>query len=118
MAVFKVKLLILQGSTFRLRMTYLSGAPATPVDFAGYMARMQIRTEVSSPIVLADLTTENGGITLGGAAGTIDLFLSDTDTTAYTWDSGVYDIEFIAPGGDISRRVAGTVSVSPEVTRA
>lgn len=117
MAAFKVKLNIEQGATFRKRFTWKTGSPAVAVNLTGYTARMQIRETIDSATVLASLTTENGGIALGGAAGTIDLYISAVDTAAYTWVTGVYDIELIAPSGDVIRRVAGSVSVSPEVTR-
>ena len=117
MAVFKSKLTIYRGSTFRKRWTWKTGTPAAPVDLTGCTARMQIRSEVDSDTALVDLTTENGGIVLGGAAGTIDLYLSHTATTAITWESAVYDLEIIFANGDVQRKIAGAVIVSPEVTR-
>jgi len=115
MAAFKVKLVIDQGSTFRKRLTWKAGT--VPVDLTGCTARMQIRSEVASPDVLASLTTENGGITLGGVAGTIDLYISSVATTLFTWEEGVYDIEFVMGNGDVARKIVGTVKVSLEVTR-
>ena len=119
MAAFKVKLVIDRGATFRQHFTWKQkvGATVAPIDLTGYRARMQIRSEYESPIVLASLTTENGGITLGGIAGTIDLFISNADTTTFAWDSGVYDIEFLAPNTDVIRQIYGAVVVTPEVTR-
>lgn len=78
---------------------------------------MQVRSEVSSPNVLLELTTENGGITLGGALGTVDLYIPASTTTAITWEDGVYDIEFVFPNGDVLRKIYGVVVVSQEVTR-
>ena len=117
MAAFKVNLKILQGSTLRKRFTLKSGTPAVVTDLTGYAARMQIRQWVDAPTALVTLTTENGGITLGGAAGTINLYLSAVATAAFGWTEGVYDLELIAPNGDVSRKLYGDVSVDPEVTR-
>jgi hypothetical protein len=120
MAVSKLKLEINQGATFRRRLTWLTGSPATPVDLTGWTARMQIRSTVESAAVLHELTTENGGITLGGIAGTIDLYISATATAAFAWPSAaVYDLELVAPGvgGDVYRLVGGSVTLSREVTR-
>lgn len=119
MADTKIKLVIKQGATFRRRLTWKTGSPAIAVDLTGYTARMQVRAVIEDPVVLVDLTTENGGITLGGTAGTIDLFINDAATSAYMWDAGVFDLEMVAPGanGDVIRLTAGTVTVSPEVTR-
>lgn len=117
MADTKLKLTVKQGATFRRGLTWKTGVPPAPVDLTGYTARMQIREEVTSTDVLATLTTENNGITLGGAAGTIVLYLSPTATADFDWESGVYDIEMIAPNDDVIRLVEGSVIVSPEVTR-
>ena len=95
-----------------------TGSPAALVNLTGYTARMQIREELASAAVLLSLTTENGGITLGGALGTIDLFISAADTTAITWEGGVYDLELVAPSTDVTRLIdESSVTVSFEVTR-
>lgn len=117
MAASKLKLAIEQGATFRRRLTWKTGTPALPVNLTGYTARMQIRGELTDATVLLELTTENGGITLGGTAGTIDLYISAVATAGITWESGVYDLEMVASNSDVIRLVAGGVSVSPEVTR-
>lgn len=114
----KLKLTIYQGATFRKRLTWKGPLPAqTPIDLTGCTARMQVRPEVESSTVLLELTTANGGITLGGVAGTIELFVSDDDSAAFTWQSGSWDLEIEFPGGDVRRLAQGTVNVSPEVTR-
>ncbi len=113
----KLKLAIYQGATFRKRLTWKAGTPAVAVDLTGCTARMQVRAEVESETVLLSLTTENDGITLGGSAGTIDLYVADEDTAAIDWDSGVFDLEIEHPSGEVTRLAEGSVSVSPEVTR-
>lgn len=116
----KLKFTIYQGATFRKRLRWSDKATGTPIDLTGCTARMQVRAETSAPAVLLDLTTENGGITLGGAAGTIDLYVGATATAAINWEGGVFDLEIIHPGAlpdDVTRIAQGTVSVSPEVTR-
>lgn len=95
----------------------MTGSPSAPVSLVGYAARMQIRQSTASPTPYATLTDANGGITLGGAAGTIDLFLSASATAGYAWASGVYDLELVAPSGDVRRLIGGSVRVDPEVTR-
>lgn len=119
MAATKLKLAIKQGATFRRRLTWKTGTPALPVDITGYVARMQFRVELPDIEVLFELTTENGGLTLGGVAGTIDLYISAADTTLMTWETAVFDLEMVQPGvnGDVIRLVEGTASNSFEVTR-
>lgn len=116
----KLKFTIYQGATFRKRLRWSVKATGVPIDLTGCTARMQVRAETSAPIVLQELTTENGGITLGGTAGTIDLYVGATATAAINWEGGVFDLEIIHPGAlpdDVTRIAQGTVSVSPEVTR-
>ncbi len=116
----KLKFTIYQGATFRKRLRWSVKAAGVPIDLTGCKARMQVRAEVESTEVLLELTTENGGITLGGTAGTIDFYVGATATAAITWTSGVFDLEIVHPGAlpdDVTRLAQGTVSVSPEVTR-
>lgn len=117
MAAFKVPLKIDQGATFRKSATWKAGTPYVPVDLTGCTARMHIRSDVKSTTVLVTLTTANGGITLGGTAGTIEIYMTDEATTLFAWTSGVYDLEVEFPNGEVRRLMYGSVSVSPEVTR-
>lgn len=121
-APFKVKFVIYQGATFSKTLTWKTApdedSPKTPVDLTGCTARMQVRAKIGATEVLLTLTTENGGITLGGTAGTIDLLIEAEDTAAITWTSGVYDLEIIFTNGDVRRLLYGEVVVSREVTRA
>ena len=111
----KRKLTILQGATFRKRWTWRPGG--VPMDFTGCKARMQVRAEIDSTVVLLELTTENGGIALGGTAGTVDLYVSDEDTTLIDWEGGVFDLEIEHASGEVTRLAEGSGSVSKEVTR-
>lgn len=109
-------LCIEQGATFKQVFIWKTGNPAVPVDLTGYTARMQARPTPSDSTIFLDLTTENGGITLG-ADGSIRLFVSSDETTAYTWKSGVFDLELIDATGTVTRLIQGAITVSPEVTR-
>lgn len=105
-----------QGATFTNRFTY-KDSTGVAINLTSYTARMQIRASVKAATTLAELTTANGGIVLGGAAGTIDLLLTATQTAAITAKRGVYDLELIDVSGVVLRLVEGAVEFSPEVTR-
>lgn len=80
---------------------YISGGELvynTPVNLVGYTGLLEIRPVKGSSTILVSLTTSNGGLTLGGAAGTIQPFISSTDTALYTWLTGVVDLELTSPG--------------------
>lgn len=114
-----------QGSSFSR--TIALEQPRTPTEedpaeyeiypLTGHTARMQVRKYVDStgnPLI--SLTTENGRISINGAAGLITLSISAADTAALT-SSGVYDLEIISSTGLVSRVIQGTFTLSLEVTR-
>lgn len=111
---------IKQGSTFDDFVTWKTGATsetATPVDLTGCTARTQFRAKHDSPTVLLELTTANGGMELGGTAGTVRWLISAEDTADITWTTAVYDTEIVFADGTVQRKFAGKVKVSKEVTR-
>lgn len=116
-APLKYDITIYQGSTFRLPLTWKTGDPATPVDLTGCTARMQIRADVKAPKALITLTTENGGITLGGAAGTVEIIVTPTQSKDVELSGGVYDLEIVFAPDIVRRLLEGSVEVLPEVTR-
>lgn len=87
----------------------------TPVDLSGYTARMAIKDRVGGTVLLS-LSTANNRIVLDNTAKTIRLSIPATDTAAITWTKGVYDLEMVSAGGDVSRLMSGSVSVIKEVT--
>lgn len=106
-----------QGTTFQRIITWRD-VDGTLVDLANYTARAQFRKAHPSDTKIIDLTTENGGIALGGALGTITLLISATDTAALDAPSfGSWDLELEDAGGVVTRLVEGEYGVTPEVTR-
>lgn len=103
-----------QGATFGQQLTWL--IDDDPVDLTGYTARMQIREKYTSTIYNLNLTTENGGITLGGDLGTISLLVSASVTSEIVPKEYVYDLE-LDSGGEVTRIIEGKFIVTPEVTR-
>lgn len=103
-----------QGSDFDKAMTISDEGGV--VNLTGYTAALQIRSEAVSAEVMADLTTENGLITLGGEDGTV-LWEIPAATTAEMTTDGVYDFDLIDPSGKIHTYLKGVVRVEPEVTR-
>ena len=105
------------GSTFR-RLINIATSSGDPVDLSGYTARAQVRESVSSPTVLAEWTTQNGRLAItNGTQGEITWLISATETAGYTWPEGVWDLELVAPSGEVERLLEGRIVVSPEVTR-
>lgn len=103
-----------QGATLDKLITWTSDA-GIPYDITGWTAKMQIRDSPGGTL-LQTLTTSDSTIVLGGAAGTIRLVLAAAVTSAWTWRTGVYDLELTNPSAAVTRLLQGPVTVSPEVT--
>lgn len=87
----------------------------TPVDLAGFTARMTIRNRVGGTELLS-LTTENGRISIDNATKKVTLTIPATDTASITWVKGVYDLEMVSGGGVVTAILSGDIAVSKEVT--
>jgi len=107
-----VDLTIYQGATFLQSFRWLIGT--TGKDLTGWTGRMQIRSKPGDPVAIVSLTT-GAGITLD-ASGNIVVRIEATTSTAITARGGQYDLELVAPSGDVTRFVQGKVTFSPEVT--
>ena len=91
---------------------------ASPVNLLGASALMHVRAKPDSPDILLTLSTANGRILLGGAAGTIALLMTDEDTALITgWKSGVYDLKLTFADGSSIYFVEGTITADYKVTR-
>lgn len=107
---------VLQGATFEETITWTDDSGAA-MNLTGYTARMQAREEYDSATAFIDINTGNGGITLGGVAGTIALLISATNTALITAEHGYYDLELVSPTGKVYRLLQGKICVSKEATR-
>jgi hypothetical protein len=76
---------------------------------------MQVRRTLESASPEIELTTANSGILLGGATGTIEIVMTNTQTAALDSD-GVYDLEIVSSLGAVSRVIQGTFTLDLEVT--
>lgn len=107
-------LLIYQGATFTKNLLY-KDSDGNDVDLSGFTARMQIREDYETP-VLIELTTQNGRITLNNPTGNIRLSISAEDTEELSFARARYDLELV-DNGVVKRLVQGRVRLDREVTR-
>jgi hypothetical protein len=104
-----------QGATYE-RVVILRDSAAGLVNLTGATAKMQLRNTATGSVIIKELTTENGGITLGGITGTISLFISAVDTALIAAGNYVYDLIIIS-GSNINKPLYGTFTVRAGVTR-
>jgi hypothetical protein len=83
------------GSDFELTLTY-EAPEGSVVDFTGSTAQLHARETYASPTTLFELTTTNGGIVLGGLAGTVTLKMTAAATAALSFSRAVYDLEVVS----------------------
>lgn len=102
-----------QKATFSQRLIYRDKMKKA-INLTGFQAHMQIRS--ADGAVISDLSTQNGKIVLGGVAGTIDLNIPVSETTAMNFTSALYDLKLIASDGTHMRLLQGKVTLSPGQT--
>jgi hypothetical protein len=115
-----------QGSTFERTFTWLQSDGVTPVDLTGCSARAQGRSAGHSKVAPGgdpyfNLTDEaDGGLTLGGVAGTIRMVISAELSSTLTFKLCEWDLEIEFPGGDppvVQRLLEGKITMDFEVTK-
>lgn len=104
-----------QGSTLDQQLTY--SIDDVDVNLTGYSARMQVREKHTSTSTVLNLTNTNGGIVLGGVAGTINIVVTASQSSGLAAKEYVYDLELVSSGSVVTRLIEGKFIVTPEVTR-
>ena len=106
----KLNLSIDQGTTFSYTI-YLNDSNGSPQDLSDFTGRAQLRKSYGSTSYTAFT------VLVGGAAGTVTVSLTATQTAALKSGRYVYDIEMVNVNNTVSRLAEGIVTVNPEVTR-
>ncbi len=107
---------IYQGDSFELAFTLYEklpdGSQGDAIDLTGATVTSEIRATVdaASPLVAFTGTHNSTG-------GKVTLVLSALQTTGLPATGGVWDVQVEYPNGDVKTYLAGTVSVTKEVTR-
>ena len=111
----RVDLTIEQGATFTDE-SLLVDADGEVIDLTGYTARMDIKADIADTDPVISLTTDNGRIIITPSAGSVLLYLDPAETAAISIERGVYDLEVVSAGGDVTRLMQGAVVVDLNVT--
>lgn len=104
-----------QGATF-IRSITLKTAAKKPINITGVSGRMHVRTKTNEPDTIFMLTTENGGLSVEGPKGTINIYISAEDTAATAAADYVYDLE-IYSNSEVNRILQGSFTLRAEVTK-
>lgn len=115
-----------RGADWHRIFSHESQATRVPFDLTGCTARMQIRSELDSSVVLDTLTTENGRLVLvnrdnplgGVVLAGIKIIFPNAISSAYLWDEAVYDLEIVRPSGLVDCMIeTSPIALTGEVTR-
>ena len=124
MTAATLPLVLEQGISYS-KVWNLRDSAGNPYDLTGYTARLQVRESYAAAAAILDLTTENGGLILGGALGTLEIVITEADFDAITVPDtpgtpptlkAVYDLELVT-GVTVIRLFQGPCTISREVTR-
>lgn len=115
MAAAKYDIEIEQGATFQ-KLARLRDAAGELIDLTDYTAKMQIRLKKESAAAVISLD-ETDGLTLGGAAGTIQIEIPAASTAELTKRNYVYDLFITSEAGIATKVLEGNVCLDFSVTR-
>lgn len=87
-----------------------------PTDLTNFTGRMVIRKNWFSDVIIAELTTQNGGMVLGATDGSIQLLIAKAATAAFTFKHAVYDVDLSTAGGIETRVFKGPITNHREVS--
>jgi hypothetical protein len=114
----KLDLDIYKGSTYRKGFQWLTSPDKTPMDLSGCSIKLQIRAYANSPDVLYEASTGNSRIEVTSTTqGKWRLIVSSSDSTSWTFNQAVYDLDITFPSGDVYTVVEGIVYAKQQVTR-
>jgi hypothetical protein len=129
MAAGRYSFVIEQGATVNFELQYKDDT-GTPIDLTNYSGRMQIRSSVSSPVVLLNLSSslnpDGTGINFSGSngstpptSGSIGIYIASCTSSMLNFDQAVYDLEIYSGSNCpyVIRLLEGQVKLSKEITR-
>lgn len=103
-----------KGTTFQLPIIYQDSNGA-PINLTGYTARLQVRP-YEGGLLVTELNTTNGQITINGATGTLTLSMSQTVTAALPTGQYQYDL-YVYFGSSAYCVVYGNFIIQQEITQ-
>lgn len=108
-----------QGATFDRTFT-IRNSDGSYKDLTGYSARAMIREGYSSAAPLLSLTSPSSageGLDVGTTNGQIRMRIKAATTAALTFYLAKWDLEIVAPTGEVYRVLNGDALLSREVTK-
>lgn len=107
---------ILQGADWNIVLELCDGEDNV-LDLTGTSYKMQIRRYYDRDVEI-ELSSDNGRININTPiSGSIELVLTNQQTSAFDFIDAYYDIEMTDSQGKITRLLEGKIHVNKEITR-
>lgn len=103
---------VIAGNTFYE--SFIVKIDGSPADLTGWKARLQARSGPDDVVPVIDVTTDNGGIVLGGTAGTVNIIVAAETTRGWGRLAAHYQFEFEDTAGNVQTFFYGDFVVSAE----
>lgn len=113
----KANLSIYQGDDYQLVVLFKVKATGEPLPVTGHTFKAQVRKSTADEDGGGDPLAEFACMVTDGPNGTVLLELDHTQTTALTERTAAWDMQGTDTGGYVTTYLAGSVTVTPEVTR-
>jgi|TARA_Y100001949_G_scaffold166615_1_gene163419 hypothetical protein len=111
-------LALIEGTTLAFSTEWATDDEArTPIDMTGCTARFVIVPE-DSRRALVECTTQNGGIEIDVATGTISIRVAPEQTAEQlsdAWKNARYELRITFPSGDVYSLLRGKATLTPGV---
>ncbi len=106
-----------QGSDTTIPINYRVGDPLALVELSTYTAKLQVRQNYTSPVLL-ELSSTDGTIVLDDVTPNITLiFIASKTENMTVFEGMIYDLEITSNTGTVTRVLEGTFSISRQVTQ-
>jgi len=105
-----------QNATFKFEIQYTQDDEVTPIDLTGATAKMQVRDTAGGTKLAFTLTSPDGGITIDGPTGTINVIATPTQTSKLFYPKSSYDMMVIDSNGNKIKMIEGFMTLERSVT--
>jgi len=104
-----------QNATFATTVVW-TDADGVPIDITDYTVKMDLKDDYDSTEPIISLTNDSG-ITVTGATGTIDIEITDEQTAEFDFINCVYDLLVEDTDTAVHRIIYGTFTLNRGVTK-
>jgi len=105
-----------QGATWQNDFKWIDKTNNTPINLAGYTAKLEIRNKPGGNVLYHTSSTANGEITLDEQNGIFKIEIPAVATEAFNFKVAHYDFEAYS-GSRVYRIAQGSVELNKEVTK-